>query len=71
MFLRGRVTKQRRTQHNGRAGSGIHAKQAGVGKWISGEGLHQRPGKAKRAAAEQELGRIEGELKQKLLEINK
>ena len=28
-------------------------------------------GKAKRAAAEQELGRIEGELKQKLLEINK
>ena len=27
-------------------------------------------GKAKRAAAEQELGRIEGELKQKLLEIN-
>lgn len=28
-------------------------------------------GKAKRAAAEQELGRIEGELKQKLLEIDK
>ena len=28
-------------------------------------------GKAKRANAEQELGRIEGELKQKLLEINK
>ena len=28
-------------------------------------------GKAKRAAAEQELGRLEGELKQKLLEINK
>jgi hypothetical protein len=32
--------------------------------------LHQRPGKAKRANAEQELGRIEGELRQKMLEIN-
>ncbi len=31
----------------------------------------QTEGRAKRAAAEQELGRIEGELKQKLLEINK
>ena len=30
----------------------------------------QTEGKEKRAAAEQELGRIEGELKQKLLELN-
>ena len=29
----------------------------------------QSEGKAKRAAAEQELGRIEGELKQKLMEL--
>ena len=31
----------------------------------------QADGRQKRAAAEQELGRIEGELKQKLLEIHK
>ena len=31
----------------------------------------QKEGAAKRKAAEAELGRIEGELKQKLLEINK
>ena len=45
--------KQRGTQHNCEAGAGVHAENAGVGKGITRQSLHQRSCQAQRGAGQQ------------------
>ena len=75
MSTRSANNKRNQEKLQGASGSGMARKSTSSAKPARPAGGSVRvvpaTAKAKRAAAEQELGRIEGELKQKLLEINK